>query len=127
MTVKLAIFRNGENIISDIKEMVAGEGEDQRVIGYFLNKPCIVKCHTSTTKKKSLEISLIPWIILSKDVQIPVSTEWIVTLVEPIDKLKEMYCEDVLDYGKTNSSVSLDGQSSFNNSDNRSGVGTGRT
>jgi len=108
MTVKLAIFRTGENIISDIKEMVIGEGEEQRVIGYFLNKPCVVKYHPSATANKSLEISLVPWIILSKDVEIPVSTDWIVTLVEPIDKLKQMYEEDVLNYGKSNSSVTLD-------------------
>ena len=110
MSVKLAVFRSGENIISDIKEMVIGEGEEQRVIGYFLNKPCVVKYHPSATKDKSLEISLVPWIILSKDIEIPVSTEWIVTLVEPIDKLKQMYEEDVLNYGKSNSSISLDGQ-----------------
>lgn len=117
MTIKLAVFKNGNNIISDIKEMVVGENEDQRVIGYFLTKPCIVNYHPSTTGNKSLEISLVPWLILSKDVEIPVSAEWIVTMVEPIDKLKEMYEEDVLNYGKGNSSVSIEGQSDLSESD----------
>lgn len=117
MTVKLAVFKNGDNIISDITEMVVGEDDNQRVIGYFLKKPCLVNYRPSGTENKSLEISLVPWIILTKDVQIPVSTDWIVTLVEPIDKLKEMYLEDVLKYGESNSSISVEGQSDSNNSD----------
>lgn len=117
MTVKLAVFKNGDNIISDISEMIVGEEGDQRVIGYFLKKPCLVKYRPSESENKSLEISLVPWIILTKDVQIPVSTDWIVTLVEPIDKLKEMYEEDVLNYGQTNSSISLDGSSDSDNAD----------
>ena len=34
MTVKLALLKSGENIISDIQEMVV----DERVIGFFFNK-----------------------------------------------------------------------------------------
>jgi hypothetical protein len=119
MTVKLAVFKNGDNIISDISEMIVGDegDENQRVIGYFLKKPCVVRYRPSESETKSLEISLAPWIILTKDVQIPVSTDWIVTLVEPIDKLKEMYQEDVLNYGQTNSSISLDGSSDSDNTD----------
>ena len=43
MTIKLLLLKSGEDIISDIKEMVIGEDEDRRVVGYFLNKPCLVK------------------------------------------------------------------------------------
>ena len=31
---------------------------------------------------------------------IPVPADWMITMVEPIDKLKEMYIEDIVEYGK---------------------------
>ena len=39
MTVKLAILKSGEDVVADIKEMVVGEGDDARVVGYVLTKP----------------------------------------------------------------------------------------
>ena len=42
MTVKLAHLKSGENIISDIQEMVVGEGDNSRVVGYLFNKPQVV-------------------------------------------------------------------------------------
>jgi hypothetical protein len=35
MTVKLSLLKSGEDIIADIQEMVVGEDENQRVVGYF--------------------------------------------------------------------------------------------
>ena len=43
MTIKLLILKSGEEIISDINEMAVGEEDDQKVIGYFLRRPCLVK------------------------------------------------------------------------------------
>jgi hypothetical protein len=43
MTIKLVLLKSGEDIISDLTEMSVGEEENRVVIGYFLNKPCIVK------------------------------------------------------------------------------------
>jgi hypothetical protein len=37
---------------------------------------------------------------LSKETKIPVTAEWIVTITEPVEKLKEMYVQDVINYGK---------------------------
>ena len=43
MTIKLMLFKSGEDIIADVSEMCVGEGDDRRVIGYRLEKPCVVK------------------------------------------------------------------------------------
>ena len=43
MSVKLLLLKSGEDIISDVQEMVVGDEENPRVIGYFLAKPCVVK------------------------------------------------------------------------------------
>ena len=40
-----------------------------------------------------INVSLVPWIILSKDKQIVLPTDTVLTVVEPIDSLKQMYEE----------------------------------
>lgn len=127
MTIKLLLLKSGEDIISDIKEMVVGEDEDRRVVGYFLNKPCLVKMRdpsllteesTEEQKKAAYQVSLYPWMPLSKDYVIPVAADWVVTIVEPIVKLSEMYVEDVLSRGtENNQDTSTTEQSNSDNSD----------
>ncbi len=127
MTIKLLLLKSGEDIISDIKEMVIGEDEDRRVVGYFLNKPCLVKMRdpsllteesTEEQKKAAYQVSLYPWMPLSKDSVIPVAADWVVTIVEPIVKLSEMYVEDVLSRGTENDqNSSTTEQSNSDNSD----------
>jgi hypothetical protein len=110
MTVKLLLLRSGEDLIADIQEMVVGDEENPRVIGYFLTKPCIVKMRdpqrfggiVGTEQKTSIEVSLYPWIPLAKEEIIPVSLDSVVTMVTPTDKLNEMYVTDVINYGKQN-------------------------
>jgi hypothetical protein len=107
MTVKLLLLKSGEDIIADVQEMVSS---DDKVIGYFLNKPCVVKMRYNNPKeeksqkeyKAEFQVSLHPWMPLSKEKVIPLTTEWVVTMVTPIQKLYEMYIEDVLNYGKEN-------------------------
>ena len=114
MTVKLLLLKSGEDIVSDIKEMIVGEEENQRVVGYFLHKPCVVKMTPPTNlpeefkedldpQKASFQVTLFPWMPLTKDTTIPISADWVITMVNPTDKLKNMYMEDVLNYGKDNS------------------------
>ena len=108
MTVKLALLKSGEDVIADMQEMVVGENEEtQRVVGYFFTKPCVVKLANPENVvdkdgNKSFEITMFPWNPLSKDLKIPVTADWVVTLVEPVEKLKEMYETGVLNYGKNN-------------------------
>jgi hypothetical protein len=126
MSIKLLLLKSGEDIISDIQEMVVGEDEERRVIGYLLSKPCIIKIRdsqvlteeTEVTQKSAFQVSLYPWMPLSADKIIPVPADWVVTIVEPKDKLKEMYVEDVLSHGQENNqSASTTEQSDSNNSD----------
>ena len=98
MTIKLLLLKSGEDIISDIQEMVVGEDEERRVVGYLLSKPCIIKIRdsqvlteeTEVTQKSAFQVSLYPWMPLSADTTIPVPADWVVTIVEPKDKLKEI-------------------------------------
>jgi hypothetical protein len=106
MTVKLILLKSGEDVIADVSEMVLGEEEEKRVIGYHLNKPCVIRMKNpnlqsedGSNKKAGFEVSLFPWIPLTKDTTIPIPADWLITVVEPVEKLKEMYQEDIVNYG----------------------------
>jgi len=120
MTVKLLLLKSGEDLIADISEMVSGEDENRHVIGYFLNKPCIVKMReptllteesTEEQKKSAFQVSLYPWMPLTVDKVIPVPSDWVVTIVETIVRLTQMYIDDVTNYGKDDKD-SVDGEQS---------------
>ena len=109
MTVKLALLKSGEDVIADIQEMIVGSQEDQKVVGYFFNKPCGVRMKTSDENgDKSYQISLYPWMPLSKDTRIPLPNDWVLSIVEPIETLKKMYEKDVLKIeSKENDKINL--------------------
>jgi len=101
MSIKLAILKSGENVISDAKELIA----EDKVCGYLFNKPHKVEVTkpsilfegdiTPTSSDGEMSITLSPWIVLSKDNQVPVPTDWIVTIVEPISSVSKMYEEKI--------------------------------
>ena len=104
MTIKLALLKSGEDVITDMTEMCVGDEENKRVVGYFFDRPCIVKMRNpqqqpqtdGNEQKAGFEVSLFPWMPLSADKKIPITADWLITMVEPTAKLKEMYLEDVL-------------------------------
>jgi|TARA_Y100000356_G_scaffold90503_1_gene76003 hypothetical protein len=124
MTIKLLILKSGEEMISDINEMAVGEEDDQKVVGYFLRRPCLVKMKNpgvidqeKNKTKAGFEVSLIPWIALSEEEVIPIPADWLVTMVTPVKQLEKMYIEDVLSYGQDDQSDSADEQSDPGESD----------
>ena len=120
MTVKLALLKSGEDLVADIKEMVVGEGDDSRVVGYVLTKPCRVtldsKVISVDDEEDHYQIKIFPWCPLSKNAEIPISADWVVTLVDPVDKVKQMYETEVLKDG-TSKGASADEQTDSSKSD----------
>ena len=51
-------------------------------------------------KKAGYEVSLFPWMPLAVEETIPVVADWVVTMVDPVIKLKQMYVTDVVNYKK---------------------------
>tara|TARA_B100001109_G_C18794413_1_gene441732 strand:+ start:588 stop:1007 length:420 start_codon:yes stop_codon:yes gene_type:complete len=106
MAIKLVVLKSGEDVIADVREMLVG-GEDtpkekQKVIGYYFIKPCGVTLNNKAidvneSADGSYELKLFPWCPLAKNDAIPMNTDWVVTIVDPVDKLKEMYETEVLD------------------------------
>jgi hypothetical protein len=126
MTIKLLVLKSGEDVVADVQEMMV----EEKVVGYFLNRPCVVKMsnytpieddETSEEKKKNAyQIKFYPWVPLAKDPVIPLSMDWVVTMVEPIEKLTKLYVEDILEHGQRNNtdqSLSTNDQSNSDQSD----------
>ena len=110
MAIKLLLLKSGEDSIADVQEMVVGEEESKRVVGYYLNRPCVVKLFKNQEEdvKKGMQISMYPWMPLSKDQRIPVIADWVVTMVDPVDNLINLYNEDIVNYGNQSSSTDND-------------------
>ena len=121
MTIKILVLKSGEDVIADIKEMMTS---DNQVMGYILTKPCVVKLMSAaplTAEEdddsnpegtSEVRIRMHPWAPLAKEKQVPLSTEWVVTMFSPIDKVLDMYKKQVLkENGKTDTTDSFDQQS----------------
>ena len=105
MAIKLAVLKSGEDVIADIREMMVGDedtpDDKKKVVGYYFIKPCGVTLKNKAidvneSADDSFELKLFPWCPLAKNDAIPMSTEWVVTLVDQVDKLREMYENEVL-------------------------------
>jgi hypothetical protein len=107
MTVKLILLKSGEDVIADVSEMYAGE---KNLVGYLFDNPCAVKLRRFTPEsdgREGYQIGLSSWVPLSKDSKIPVPMDWVITIVEPIDKLMEMYTSEVENRKKENDEVTF--------------------
>jgi len=45
--------------------------------------------------KREVQVSLSPWILLSADEDVTIPVDWIVTVVEPVASVKQMYEEKI--------------------------------
>ena len=108
MTIKLALLKSGEEVISDIDEMVT---DKQAVVGYYFTNPCRAILTTpeidvdeeQALDKKPVSIKLLPWFPLANEEKIPVVADWVISIVEPQPKLKELYTKASEDYEKRKS------------------------
>ena len=94
MAIKLAILSDNEQVISDIKEL----SDSGKPVGYLLKNPHRVVIDQpylveKLNDKKSIQVTLTPWILLTTDKDIVVPSNHVVTIVEPLDSIKEMYSE----------------------------------
>jgi hypothetical protein len=111
MSIKLLLLKSGENVISDVKELVS----EEKVCGYLLinpqklriEQPFLVQDTIEEETTNEIKISMSPWIVLTNETDIAISPDWVVTLTEPIESVKSMYEEKMRsNYDSQNSSLS---------------------
>ena len=103
MSIKITVLKTGDQLISDMKELMA-ENEN-KVQAYMLVNPHtyeISEKQFMTEEEKELEdsdfginVSLLPWIILSKDKKMIIPTDSVLTVVEPLESVTQLYLDKV--------------------------------
>jgi hypothetical protein len=96
MSIKVILLKSGDQVITDVKEVIS----DNKPVAYLftnpqkvtINKPFLL---SEEDNERSYEITFSQWMMLSADKEIAVPTSYVVTLVEPLDSVKEMYLEKV--------------------------------
>lgn len=95
MAIKLAVLQDQDQVIAEIKELV----DDGKPVGYlFGNAHRIIterEFLAESDDDRQIQITLSPWILLSADKEVLIPRHQVVTIVEPIDSLKEMYMEKI--------------------------------
>ena len=117
MTIKVLVLKSGEDVIADVQEMVSPTTE--QVMGYFLSSPCVVKLQAKDMSAESeVSVRMHPWMPIAREKMIPINSDWVVTMVTPVEKIQEMYETQVLNDGKeTDQTTSSDEQSDATDSD----------
>ena len=97
MSIKLLLLKSGEQVISDVKELIRKDSD--KVYGYVLHKPHEVVASKAVvltedaSDNRNVEITLSPWILLTEDKSMTVPQDLIITIVNPIKSILEMYEE----------------------------------
>ena len=99
MSIKLTLLKTGEQLISDMKEL-SEEGKDEPK-AYLLENPHTVEIsekHFVTEEEKKdgdfgINVTLLPWIILSQDNQMIVPFDSVLTIVEPLNSVTQLYID----------------------------------
>ena len=99
MSIKLTLLKTGEQLISEMKELVPEDQE--QVHAYLLDNPHTVEINekqfVTEEEKKSgdfgIDVTLLPWIILSQDNQMIVPFDSVLTIVEPLNSVTQLYID----------------------------------
>lgn len=105
MSVKLLLLKSGEQLIADTMELISNSEEQvETPCGYLLKNPhrieykkpvLLLESREDAPSDGEIQISLSPWLILSMDEQIPIRFDYVVTVVEPVKTLVDLYEEKI--------------------------------
>ena len=102
MSVKLALLKSGETLIADIKELVLDK--EKNSYGYLFKNPKRVNISSpmllteesdENDEASKVQVSLTSWFLITKDTEFALPRDWIVTIMEPVDRLVGMYEESL--------------------------------
>ena len=97
MSIKLVLLKSNETVITDVKELV---DENENLVSYIFEKPYLVRLVTpnvifdeNAEVETEHKVSFYPWIVLSNDTRMVVNKDWVVTILEPNDMVKDSYVD----------------------------------
>ena len=96
------MLKSGETLIADIKELVLDKEENS--YGYLFKNPKRVNISSpmllteesdENEEASKVQVSLTSWFLITKDTEFALPRDWIVTIMEPVDRLVGMYEESL--------------------------------
>jgi hypothetical protein len=98
MSVQLVLLKSGEELVADVREIV--DKDTHKPISVVLIKPVRVTVQQPAVLNEGKApndalLSFAPWISTSKSEQFFVEHDWVVTVCEPNDDIKNSYIENV--------------------------------
>tara|TARA_X000000368_G_scaffold117125_1_gene91438 strand:- start:241 stop:579 length:339 start_codon:yes stop_codon:yes gene_type:complete len=95
MSIKLCLLKSGETIIAETLEYSDG---GIKPVTYVVEHPHLVNIKEVRTPDQKegdfgIDVTLSPWIILTSDTEMVLPVDWVVTIVEPMASLKQMYVD----------------------------------
>tara|TARA_B100000900_G_scaffold181817_1_gene154245 strand:+ start:423 stop:737 length:315 start_codon:yes stop_codon:yes gene_type:complete len=99
MSIKLVVLKSGDQVIADVKELV----KEDVIRGILLNKPCKVRTarpvllteEENPEDQGNVEVTFAPFILLTDDEDVIIPPDWIVSIVNPLDSVVNLYQEKV--------------------------------
>ena len=103
MSIKLLLLKSGEQVLADTKELRRKDDVPivDKVYGFLLRQPHKVLASKPVVltenfdEERNVEITISPWILLTEDKEMTVPKEWVITIVNPIESVVEMYQEKI--------------------------------
>ena len=105
MSIKLALMKTGDYVISDVNEILSNK---EKVCGYMLKNPHTVSYNNSSlllveqemgsgveSTEREIQVTLSPWIPLTSDKSIPVTLDSVIALVNPLESLQDLFEEKI--------------------------------
>ncbi len=99
MSIQLVLLKSGEELVADIREIV--DRDTQEPISTVLIKPVRVTVVQQAVLTEGANepsdsvLSFIPWLATSKSEEYFINKDWVVTVCDPQDNIKESYIQNV--------------------------------
>ena len=100
MSVKLIVLKSLEEIVADVKELVLEKDGREQIVGFLLREPRVLSLSRAVTLTEEedpnrVSVNFQKWQPFSDDKEFQVPADWVVTICEPLEKLKVSYEEQL--------------------------------
>ena len=95
MSIKLLLLRSGEEVITEVREMVNPDTKEP--MGYHLHKPFVLEIVSSEdtgivlNREQGYQLHWFPWAPLSKDRDFFLPSGHVLTAYDPLDSIAHQY------------------------------------
>ena len=97
--VKITLLNSGERVISQVGEATREIEGKVQFIGYIFTNPQVMEVDDTQVLTEeadpSISVTLRPWIKLSKETQMLLIPQNIVTMCDPLDAVLDLYVEKI--------------------------------